>query len=116
MSVPKPRVGRTVTFVPDSDGEPVMAHRWTWVCSCGSLEASPDGLVSHDLAIESAVAHSRTHNAERLAEWFFRCSLHLRKKAGEAASVGDQKCLAGASVAYMKAANTVLQHFVKGES
>ena len=68
MSAPKPKVYRAVKFIERPDKPTVMSRRWTWACGCGMADVAYYGFTWQQTAMDSAIAHSRTHTAERVAE------------------------------------------------
>ena len=65
MSAPKPRV-RCIGSWGFDDIEGLL-YDYTWSCACGAAHNDPsDG--GWDSVIESVIAHSQTHTAERIAD------------------------------------------------
>lgn len=122
MSAPKPRVTRrglapTSGYAALADwmsGRPVRMRPWYgWDCPCGESYRGPIRL-SWQSVVDSAVKHSRTHAAERVAdrldEW---AGKRTDSRAGGAYWEGY---LEGAALAQRDAADFIRKNLVGGAS
>ena len=119
MNVPKPRVIPVATpiFGPTGVGYIDRHTFWTWRCECGAaplMFTYPAQFPSQSAACDAAAIHSRTHNAERIAdrldEW---AGKRTDSRAGGAYWEGY---LEGAALAQRDAADFIRKHLVGGAS